>query len=135
MQALLSVCMQDEEAELLAELERIKKEREEVASKRAAEEASAAASSLQEELIRGNPLIIGKFDKSADFQVRCRIGAYFERNLDILLDSSNRTSLLLCWCWPNFAVLAFLCRFVSVGTMMWSSATRREARSKLRSGT
>jgi hypothetical protein len=85
MQALLSVCMQDEEAELLAELERIKKEREEVASKRAAEEASAAASSLQEELIRGNPLIIGKFDKSADFQVRCRIGAYFERNLDILL--------------------------------------------------
>ncbi|KAK9909813.1 hypothetical protein WJX75_007788 [Coccomyxa subellipsoidea] len=63
---------EDEEAELLAELERIKKEREEVASKRAAEEASAAASSLQEELIRGNPLIIGKFDKSADFQVRKR---------------------------------------------------------------
>ncbi len=61
--------MQDDEAELLAELERIKKEREEAAAKRADEEASAAASSLQEELIRGNPLIIGKFDKSADFQV------------------------------------------------------------------
>lgn len=66
---------QDEEAELLAELARIKKEREEEAAKRAAEEAAAAASNLQEELIRGNPLIIGKFDKSTDFQVsvRCRI--------------------------------------------------------------
>ncbi|EIE20962.1 Cwf15/Cwc15 cell cycle control protein [Coccomyxa subellipsoidea C-169] len=63
---------EDDEAELLAELERIKKEREEAAAKRADEEASAAASSLQEELIRGNPLIIGKFDKSADFQVRKR---------------------------------------------------------------
>lgn len=61
---------QDEEAELLAELERIKKEREEAAAKRAAEEAAVAASSLQEELIRGNPLIVGKFDKSSDFQVR-----------------------------------------------------------------
>lgn len=60
---------QDEEAELLAELARIKKEREEEAAKRAAEEAAAAASNLQEELIRGNPLIIGKFDKSTDFQV------------------------------------------------------------------
>ena len=48
---------------------RIKKEREEEAAKRAAEEAAAAASNLQEELIRGNPLIIGKFDKSNDFQV------------------------------------------------------------------
>ena len=60
---------QDEEAELLAELARIKREREEEAAKRAAVEAAAAASNLQEELIRGNPLIIGKFDKSTDFQV------------------------------------------------------------------
>ncbi|BDA42523.1 Spliceosome-associated protein CWC15 homolog [Coccomyxa sp. Obi] len=63
---------EDEEAELLAELERIKKEREEAAVKRAAEEASAEASRMQTELIRGNPLIVGKFDKSADFQVRKR---------------------------------------------------------------
>ena len=62
--------MQDEEAELLAELARIKKEREEEAAKRAAEEAAVAASNLQEELIRGNPLIVGKFDgKASDFQV------------------------------------------------------------------
>ena len=63
---------QDEEAELLAELARIKREREEEAAKRAAEEAAAAASNLQEELIRGNPLIIGKFDKATDFQVSVR---------------------------------------------------------------
>ncbi len=61
---------QDEEAELLAELARIKKEREEEAAKRVAEEAAVAASNLQEELIRGNPLIVGKFDgKASDFQV------------------------------------------------------------------
>ena len=76
MHALFSPChhnslgMQDEEAELLAELARIKKEREEEAAKRAAEEESMAASNLREELIHGNPLIVGKFDnKSSDFQV------------------------------------------------------------------
>ena len=80
------LCMQDEEAELLAELARIKKEREEEAAKRAAEEAAAAASNLQEELIRGNPLIIGKFDKStSDFQVRCPLQG--------LHDSAMRTSV------------------------------------------
>jgi protein CWC15 len=62
-------CWQDDEAELLAELARIKKEREEEARKRAAEEAAAAASNRQAELTRGNPLIASKFDKSADFQV------------------------------------------------------------------
>lgn len=69
------MCIQDEEAELLAELARIKKEREEEAAKRAAEEAAAAASNLQEELIRGNPLIIGKFDKTSDFQA-CGLPAW-----------------------------------------------------------
>lgn len=85
-------CLQDDEAELLAELERIKKEREEAAAKRAAEEASAAASSLQEELIRGNPLIIGKFDKSADFQVivkSCTAGAALEWRFELPPDLPN----------------------------------------------
>ena len=75
---------QDEEAELLAELERIKKEREAAAAKRAAEEASAEASRMQTEFIRGNPLIVGKFDKSADFQVICKrwsFGAHFTVSL------------------------------------------------------
>ena len=60
---------QDEEAELLAELARIKKEREQEAAKQAAEEAAAAQSSLQQELVRGNPLIAGKFAGGNDFQV------------------------------------------------------------------
>lgn len=65
----MDVPCQDEEAELLAELARIKKEREQEAAKQAAQEAAAAASTLQAELTRGNPLIASKFDKSADFQV------------------------------------------------------------------
>ncbi|KAK9816718.1 hypothetical protein WJX72_004146 [[Myrmecia] bisecta] len=47
----------DEEAELLAELERIKKERAEEAARKEAEERAAAEKSLQEEVIRGNPLV------------------------------------------------------------------------------
>lgn len=58
---------QDEEAELLAELERIKKERAAEAARKAAEEAASAEASAKDELIRGNPLILGG---AAPFQVR-----------------------------------------------------------------
>lgn len=47
----------DDEAELLRELERIKKEREQEAAKKAAEEAAQAASEKERELISGNPLL------------------------------------------------------------------------------
>ncbi|CAK0762736.1 hypothetical protein CVIRNUC_002987 [Coccomyxa viridis] len=61
-----------EEAELLAELARIKREREQEAARAAAEEAAAAQSSLQQELVKGNPLIAGKLGGGADFQVKRR---------------------------------------------------------------
>ncbi len=67
--------MQDEEAELLAELARIKKEREQEAAKKAAEEAAVAQSSLQQELVRGNPLIAGKFAGGNDFQASTALSA------------------------------------------------------------
>ena len=64
------MCAQEaEEAELLAELARIKREREQEAARAAAEEAAAAQSSLQQELVKGNPLIAGKLGGGADFQV------------------------------------------------------------------
>lgn len=47
----------DDEAELLAELERIKAERAEEAARRAAEEAAKAEAEQQAELVRGNPLL------------------------------------------------------------------------------
>ena len=49
--------MQDEEAELLAELERIKRERAEEAGRKAAADAAAAAAAEAAELARGNPLL------------------------------------------------------------------------------
>ena len=58
---------QDEEAELLAELERIKKERAAEAARKATEEAASAEASAKDELIRGNPLILGG---AASFQAR-----------------------------------------------------------------
>ena len=63
----LNANLQDEEAELLAELERIKKERAAEAARKAAEEAASAEASAKDELIRGNPLILGG---AAPFQVR-----------------------------------------------------------------
>lgn len=48
---------QDDEAELLAELARIKAERAEEAARKAAAEAAAAESVNQAELLRGNPLL------------------------------------------------------------------------------
>ena len=48
---------QDEEAELLAELERIKKERAEEAAKKQLEEAATKEKEVREELLRGNPLV------------------------------------------------------------------------------
>lgn len=48
--------IQDDEAELLAELARIRKEREQEAAKKAAEEATQKQAALQEEVIHGNPL-------------------------------------------------------------------------------
>jgi hypothetical protein len=49
--------LQDDEAELLAELERIKRERAEEAAKAAAEAAAKRSAEEQAELIRGNPLL------------------------------------------------------------------------------
>lgn len=49
--------MQDDEAELLAELERIKRERAEEAGRKAAEAAARAEAEEQAELVRGNPLL------------------------------------------------------------------------------
>ena len=63
----LNLNLQDEEAELLAELERIKKERAAEAARKAAEEAASAEASAKDELIRGNPLILGG---AAPFQAR-----------------------------------------------------------------
>jgi len=60
---------QDEEAELLAELERIKKERAAEAARKTAEEAAGAEASARDELVRGNPLILGG---AAAFQARAR---------------------------------------------------------------
>ena len=48
--------VQDDEAELLAELARIRKEREQEAAKKAADEALQKQAALQEEVIHGNPL-------------------------------------------------------------------------------
>lgn len=59
--------VQDDEAELLAELARIRKEREQEAAKKAADEAMQKQATLQEEVIHGNPL----FPRGQpDFQVR-----------------------------------------------------------------
>ena len=57
-------CLQDDEAELLKELNRIKAERAEEQAKQAAAAAAESQSALQQELARGNPLIA-----QADFQV------------------------------------------------------------------
>ena len=51
------VYLQDDEAELLAELDRIKRERAEEAAKAAAEAAAKRSAEEQAELIRGNPLL------------------------------------------------------------------------------
>lgn len=48
---------QDDEAQLLAELARIKAERAEEAAKAAAEAAAAAQEDVRQEVIRGNPLV------------------------------------------------------------------------------
>jgi len=50
---------QDEEAELRAERVRITKERAAEAARKAAEEAAGAEASARDELVRGNPLILG----------------------------------------------------------------------------
>jgi len=60
---------QDEEAELLAELERIKKERAAEAARKAAAGAPGAEASARDELVRGNPLILGG---AAAFQARAQ---------------------------------------------------------------
>ncbi len=57
---MLRAAQQDEEAELLAELARIKRERAEEAARKAAEEVAANAEREEAELIKGNPLLEGK---------------------------------------------------------------------------
>ena len=63
-QSLPTLFMQDDEAELLKELNRIKAERAAEQAKQAAATAAESQTALQEELIRGNPLI-----HQANFQV------------------------------------------------------------------
>ena len=55
---------QDEEAELLAELDRIRQERAEAAAQKAAEEAAEAEKALQSEVLHGNPLLQAKLAAS-----------------------------------------------------------------------
>ena len=62
----LPLSTQDEEAELLAELARIRKEREQEAAKKEAEAEKSRQQALQEEVIHGNPLYR---QAQADFQV------------------------------------------------------------------
>ena len=57
MPADISKLEQDEEAELLAELERIRKERAEEAAKKQLEEAALKEKEVRDELLRGNPLV------------------------------------------------------------------------------
>lgn len=69
--------VQDDEAELLAELARIRKEREQEAAKKAADEALQKQAALQEEVIHGNPL----FPRGQpDFQV-CNQSITLPRNM------------------------------------------------------
>jgi len=58
--------LQDEEKELLLELARIRKEREQEAAKKAAEDEKSKQLALQEEVMHGNPL---HARAQADFQV------------------------------------------------------------------
>eukprot|EP00889_Picochlorum_renovo_P002357 jgi/Picre1/29387/NNA_004775.t1 len=62
----------DEEAELLAELERIKQERAEEAAKAAAAEAAAEEKRLREEVSTGNPLLEEKLASHSDFRIKRR---------------------------------------------------------------
>ena len=59
---------QDDEADLLAELERIRKERAEEASQRKREEDVEKETQLREEVARGNPLL----NQAASFQITRR---------------------------------------------------------------
>ncbi len=68
-------CEQDEEAELLAELDRIKKERAEEAARKQLEEAATKDKEVREELLRGNPLVNSA--QAPAFQVA--ILSYFNR--------------------------------------------------------
>lgn len=61
-----SCLVQDDEAALMAELARIKKERAEEAARKAAEEAKVRQTQLQAEVAGGNPLI----NQNIDFAVR-----------------------------------------------------------------
>lgn len=65
---LRSCCLQDEEAELLAELERIKKERAEEAARKQKTVDAEKESQLREEVARGNPLL----NQNLAFQVKRR---------------------------------------------------------------
>ena len=60
--------MQDDEAELLAELERIKKERAEEQARKQKEETAEKEAQVREEVAMGNPLL----NQDASFQVKRR---------------------------------------------------------------
>ena len=82
--------LQDEEAELLAELARIRKEREQEAAKKAAEAEKSRQQALQEEVIHGNPLYR---QAQADFQVCYSYSCGFA-------EESHPLPVQLCLCLP-----------------------------------
>jgi len=62
--------LQDEEAELLAELERIRQERAEEAAVLKATNAREEEEQLRAEVAAGNPLLEGKFSEHPDFTLK-----------------------------------------------------------------
>ena len=64
--------LKDDEAELLAELERIKKERAEEAARKAAEEAAQSTAEKTEEALRGNPILQQKLGITPSFEIKRR---------------------------------------------------------------
>lgn len=64
------VSLQDEEAELLAELERIRQERAEEAAVLKATKAREEEEQLRAEVAAGNPLLEGKFSEHPDFTLK-----------------------------------------------------------------
>lgn len=77
---------QDDEAALLAELARIRKERAEEAQRKAAQEAAERQEALQQEVATGNPLL----NQPVDFQVW--ICAVADHNHGIWLQEGSCTS-------------------------------------------
>lgn len=102
------VAVQDEEAELLAELARIRKEREQEAAKKAAEAEKSRQQALQEEVIHGNPLYR---QAQADFQVL--------HSCCCCCKAVTDTDTLACADNLSLAVGSILCQVPGVHVLYW----------------